>query len=244
MSVDNFVDRHIGPEDPEIQEMLDQIGVSSLNELMDQTLPASIRLQKELNIPAGMSEYEYLKYIRGIASKNKLFRSYIGMGYYNTITLSVIKRNILENPAWYTSYTPYQAEISQGRLEALLNFSTMTRCLPAALAAPARPAGRAGVRLAARGALVAAFFELVFLRAMGSCRGRRSSAAFCVADHEKLRGDCARHMHSPSGQDGVTLEQHSRPMSSDVRKVLTVSNLRTTRRRRGCRRTFRGRRSR
>ena len=125
MTTDMFVDRHIGPRDFEIQEMLDKVGVSSLDELMDKTVPASIRLKEDLKIPVGMSEYNYLKYIGEIAAKNRIFRSYIGTGYYNTISLSVVKRNILENPGWYTSYTPYQAEISQGRLEALLNFQTM-----------------------------------------------------------------------------------------------------------------------
>ncbi len=125
MSIDKFVDRHIGPRDSEIQEMLDKIGVSSLNELVEKTIPSSIRLKSGPGINEGMSEYHYLNYIREIAAKNRLFRSYIGMGYYNTISLSVIRRNILENPGWYTSYTPYQAEISQGRLEALLNFQTL-----------------------------------------------------------------------------------------------------------------------
>ena len=105
--------------------MLDKIGVGSLDELIDKTVPQSIRLEKPLNLPEGISEYEYLNKIRQIASKNKLYKTYIGMGYYDTIFPSVIKRNILENPVWYTSYTPYQAEISQGRLEALLNFQTV-----------------------------------------------------------------------------------------------------------------------
>ncbi len=125
MITDRFSDRHIGPRDSEIQEMLDLIGVATLDELIDQTLPRSIRLRQPLNIGPGLSEYEYLQQIREIGKKNKLFRSYIGTGYYGTVTLSVIRRNILENPVWYTSYTPYQAEISQGRLEALLNFQTM-----------------------------------------------------------------------------------------------------------------------
>jgi glycine dehydrogenase len=105
--------------------MLKKTGLGSLDDLIMQTIPASILMKKPLHLPEGISEYEYLKYIREIGRKNKLFRSFIGMGYYNTITLPVIQRNILENPAWYTSYTPYQAEISQGRLTALLNFQTM-----------------------------------------------------------------------------------------------------------------------
>ena len=125
MSTDNFTSRHIGPDADDIREMLKTIGVSNLDELIGQTLPASIRSMEKLDIGEGISEYEYLKKIRRIASENKVFRSFIGMGYYQSITPSVIKRNILENPSWYTSYTPYQAEISQGRLEALLNFQTM-----------------------------------------------------------------------------------------------------------------------
>lgn len=105
--------------------MLGKIGVSSLNELIDQTVPANIRLKGDLNLPEALSEYEYLRELRGKAAHNKVYRSYIGLGYYGTVTPSVIRRNIFENPGWYTQYTPYQAEIAQGRLEALLNFQTM-----------------------------------------------------------------------------------------------------------------------
>jgi glycine dehydrogenase len=125
MATDRFISRHIGPRDHEINKMLGKIGVNSLDELISRTIPESIRINKSLDLPDEMSEYEYLKYIRKIASKNEVFRSYIGMGYYGTILPAVIKRNILENPGWYTSYTPYQAEISQGRLEALLIFQTV-----------------------------------------------------------------------------------------------------------------------
>jgi glycine dehydrogenase len=125
MATDRFISRHIGPRDHEINKMLGKIGVNSLDELISRTIPESIRINKSLDLPDEMSEYEYLKYIRKIASKNEVFRSYIGMGYYGTILPAVIKRNILENPGWYTSYTPYQAEISQGRLEALLIFQTI-----------------------------------------------------------------------------------------------------------------------
>jgi glycine dehydrogenase len=121
----NFINRHLGPSQDEVERMLQTIGVASLDELINRTIPSSIRLNGEMNLPEGMSEYEYLRKLRLIAAKNKLFRSYIGMGYYNTITPPVIQRNILENPGWYTAYTPYQAEISQGRLEALLAFQTM-----------------------------------------------------------------------------------------------------------------------
>lgn len=125
MITDSFVSRHIGPRDHEIDEMLKVVGVSSLDELINQTVPTSIRLKKPLNLPAPLTEHEYLNKINALAGKNKIYRSFIGLGYYGTATPAVIIRNIFENPSWYTSYTPYQAEISQGRLEALLNFQTM-----------------------------------------------------------------------------------------------------------------------
>jgi len=125
ITTDKFVDRHNGPRSSDISSMLKKIGANSVDELIDQTVPSSIRLKKPLDLPEGMSEYQYQKHLRGIAAKNKLFNSYIGLGYYNTIVPAVIQRNILENPGWYTAYTPYQAEIAQGRLEALLNFQTM-----------------------------------------------------------------------------------------------------------------------
>jgi len=125
MAFDNFTKRHLGINDEDLKFMLSKIGVSSLDNLIDKTIPGSIRLKESLKIPEGISEAEYLTHIREIAQKNKVFKTYIGLGYYNTITPAVILRNIFENPSWYTSYTPYQAEISQGRLEALLNFQTM-----------------------------------------------------------------------------------------------------------------------
>jgi len=125
MITDNFIKRHNGPREEEVEMMLSKIGVSSLDELIEKTVPSSIRLKQELNLPKGMNEFEYINHIKEIGSKNKIYKTFIGMGYYNTITPGVITRNILENPGWYTSYTPYQAEISQGRLEALLNFQTM-----------------------------------------------------------------------------------------------------------------------
>ncbi|MBI9055168.1 MAG: aminomethyl-transferring glycine dehydrogenase [Bacteroidales bacterium] len=125
MALDNFIQRHIGPRDHEISKMVEKIGVSSLDELINKTVPSSIRLDKPLPIGKGMSEYEYTTKLRKIAAKNKLYKTFIGMGYYDTILPAVVQRNILENPSWYTSYTPYQAEISQGRLEALLNFQTV-----------------------------------------------------------------------------------------------------------------------
>lgn len=125
ITTDKFVNRHNGPRKNDVKNMLEKIGTNSVDELIDQTIPSAIRLKTPLNLPTGMSEYDYHKYLRAIASKNKIFKTYIGLGYYNTIVPPVVQRNILENPGWYTAYTPYQAEISQGRLEALLNFQTM-----------------------------------------------------------------------------------------------------------------------
>jgi glycine dehydrogenase len=126
-----FSFRHIGPSEQETQEMLETIGVSSLPELINQTIPESIRLKEPLQLPHAISEYQYLQELKNIAAKNRVFTSYIGQGYYGTITPSVILRNVFENPGWYTQYTPYQAEISQGRLESLLNFQTMVSDLTA-----------------------------------------------------------------------------------------------------------------
>ena len=125
MLTNNFIKRHNGPREKELRQMLDKIKVSSLDALVDETIPKAIRMKEPLNLSKGMNEYEYLNHIKNIGAKNKIFKSYIGLGYYNTISPGVITRNILENPGWYTSYTPYQAEISQGRLEALLNYQTM-----------------------------------------------------------------------------------------------------------------------
>jgi len=127
--MESFVHRHNGPREEDLPQMLKTIGVSSIDELIDQTIPKAIRLKEPLDLPDGITEYEYLQHIKEIASKNKVYKSYIGLGYYGTVTPSVIVRNILENPSWYTSYTPYQAEISQGRLEALLNFQTVVSSL-------------------------------------------------------------------------------------------------------------------
>jgi len=124
-STQKFSHRHIGPNDHEINEMLSFLGYESIDELIHKTIPDNILLKDKLDIGDGLSEHEFLKTIKSVASKNKIVKSFIGMGYYGTITPPVILRNILENPGWYTAYTPYQAEISQGRLEALLNFQTM-----------------------------------------------------------------------------------------------------------------------
>ncbi len=125
MSNSEFASRHIGPDGKDVSLMIREIGVQSLDQLIDETIPSSIRLKQQLALPVSVSEYRFLKELRTVASKNKVYRSYIGAGYYNTITPGVILRNVFENPGWYTAYTPYQAEISQGRLEALLNFQTM-----------------------------------------------------------------------------------------------------------------------
>jgi glycine dehydrogenase len=126
-----FIPRHIGPNEQETRQMLKAIGEPGLSELIDKTVPPNIRMSHPLNIPAAMSEHEYLKHIKEISQKNKVFKNYIGQGYYDTIVPSVILRNVFENPGWYTQYTPYQAEISQGRLESLLNFQTMVSDLTA-----------------------------------------------------------------------------------------------------------------
>src|SRR5688572_1678258 len=122
---DWFPRRHIGPSPEERDRMLATIGVPSLDALIDEAIPASIRLREPLNLPPAESEHQYLQRLTGMARKNKTFRSYIGLGYHDTVTPSVILRMVMENPGWYTPYTPYQAEIAQGRLESLLNFQTM-----------------------------------------------------------------------------------------------------------------------
>src|SRR5687767_12917920 len=122
---DSFVSRHIGPRAEDVAEMLRALRVSSLGDLIDETVPPSIRLSGNLELGPGKPEHELLAEARALAGKNRILRSFIGMGYHDCITPPVILRNILENPGWYTAYTPYQAEISQGRLEALLNFQTM-----------------------------------------------------------------------------------------------------------------------
>ena len=125
MNTDSFALRHIGPREAEIKEMLKTVGAESLGQLIDQTVPKDIRLNAPLNLAPAMSEHEFLNHIQTLGAKNKNYKTYIGLGYHNTHTPSVIKRNILENPGWYTAYTPYQAEIAQGRLEALLNYQTL-----------------------------------------------------------------------------------------------------------------------
>lgn len=125
MTTDSFAYRHIGPREHEVEEMLKAVGVNSIEELIDETIPKNIRLKEELNLAPAYSENEFITKIRNLGRKNSVFKTYIGMGYHPTIMPGVVQRNILENPGWYTAYTPYQAEIAQGRLEALLNFQTV-----------------------------------------------------------------------------------------------------------------------
>ncbi|HET9962211.1 MAG TPA: glycine dehydrogenase (aminomethyl-transferring), partial [Nitrospiraceae bacterium] len=128
---DSFVPRHIGPSDSDIQEMLGALGLPSLQALADVTVPSDIRFRGQLTVPTQRSEQDVLDELRNLARRNQIYRSLIGMGYYDCVTPPVVQRNILENPGWYTQYTPYQAEIAQGRLEALVNFQTMVSDLTA-----------------------------------------------------------------------------------------------------------------
>src|SRR6188472_1944013 len=125
----SFQSRQIGPDDADRAAMLKAIGVPSLDALIDQTIPPAIRSKAPLDLPEGEAEHTYLRRLRGIAARNTVARSYIGLGYFGCVTPSVILRNVFENPSWYTPYTPYQAEIAQGRLESLLNFQTVVKDL-------------------------------------------------------------------------------------------------------------------
>src|SRR5690606_27055932 len=126
-----FLFRHVGPDDQDTQDMLNTIGVDSIDTLIQKTIPEAIRLPKPLNLAAAVSEADYLRSLKRNSMGNTVAKSYIGQGYYDTHTPSVILRNVFENPGWYTQYTPYQAEISQGRLESLLNYQTMVSDLTA-----------------------------------------------------------------------------------------------------------------
>ena len=125
MRTDVFASRHIGITPEDLASMLETIGADSLEQLIYETVPDDIRLKKPFGLDEAMSEHRFLSHMQKLSEKNQLFRSYIGLGYHESLTPSVIKRNILENPGWYTAYTPYQAEIAQGRLEALLNYQTV-----------------------------------------------------------------------------------------------------------------------
>src|SRR5690606_901544 len=125
MNTEIFANRHIGISERDLPKMLRTIGVDNLDQLIDQTIPKDIRLKQDLDLSPGISEHSFLGHLEELAQGNKVFKTYIGLGYHESLTPSPIKRNILENAGWYTAYTPYQAEIAQGRLEALLNFQTM-----------------------------------------------------------------------------------------------------------------------
>lgn len=125
MTFNSFRTRHIGPRGSQLDEMLEIVGSSSLDTLMSEAMPDDIRIRSSLNLGEPQTEHDYLEHVAAVAGENKIFKCFIGMGYYGCVTPSVIRRNVLEDPSWYTPYTPYQAEISQGRLEALLNFQTM-----------------------------------------------------------------------------------------------------------------------
>ena len=125
MKTDAFALRHIGPSENDLQHMFKTIGVENFDQLVYETLPNDIRLKADLDLEPAMTEYEFANHIKKLGNKNKMFQSYIGLGYNQAIVPAVIQRNIFENPGWYTAYTPYQAEIAQGRLEAILNFQTM-----------------------------------------------------------------------------------------------------------------------
>ena len=131
MKTDVFANRHIGIHETDLPEMLEKIGVKSLDELINKTIPSKIRLKAPLALNPPMTERAFMEHMAALAAKNKMYTSYIGCGWYDTITPAVIQRNIFENPVWYTSYTPYQTEISQGRLEALMNFQTVISDLTA-----------------------------------------------------------------------------------------------------------------
>ena len=131
METTKFANRHIGIEEKDLPQMLGEIGVKTLDELIDKTIPSQIRLKQPLPLAPAMTEREFAMHIAELASQNKLYKTYIGAGWYDSVTPAVIQRNVFENPVWYTSYTPYQAEISQGRLEALLNFQTVVSDLTA-----------------------------------------------------------------------------------------------------------------
>ena len=131
MKTDLLADRHIGIQEEDLPVMLEKIGVKSLDELINKTIPSKIRLKEPLPLATPMTEREFAEHITELASQNKIYTSYIGMGWYDSITPAVIQRNVFENPVWYTSYTPYQTEVSQGRLEALMNFQTVISDLTA-----------------------------------------------------------------------------------------------------------------
>jgi len=165
-----FEQRHNGPQPQEIEAMLDLIGVTSVDELIQQTVPSNIRLERDLDLPDPLTEAEFLARFKQLAKKNKLWKSYIGMGYYDTVTPPVILRNIMENPGWYTAYTPYQAEIAQGRLEMLINYQTMVMDLT-------------GMELANASLLDEATAAAEAMTMLFGLRKKQERVVFFVADH-------------------------------------------------------------
>src|SRR5438067_4212490 len=174
-TVATFVDRHIGPSADEVAQMLRELGFENLDALIDATVPKNIRLDRPLELPKAKSENEALAELRALASKNKVARNFIGAGYSDTITPPVIQRNILENPGWYTAYTPYQAELAQGRLEALLNFQTMVTGLTAL--------DIANASLLDEATAAAEAMALCYHAAVAAVAGRGARNKFVVADN-------------------------------------------------------------
>ncbi len=170
--VDSFIPRHIGPSDADVRAMLELLGYDSLDAMIDATVPSGIRMRRPLQIHGAMSESEALANMRAIATKNRIFRSYIGLGYHDCVTPPVVQRNVLENPGWYTAYTPYQAEIAQGRLEALLTFQTMVIDLTGL--------GIANASLLDEGTAAAEAMALCFAASGGSA-GRDEKEVFFIA---------------------------------------------------------------
>ncbi|MEO7177100.1 MAG: glycine dehydrogenase, partial [Saprospiraceae bacterium] len=168
----NFSHRHIGIHKEDLGSMLQTIGVDSIDQLIAQTIPDSIRRKKPLQSPEAMSEQEYLDFLKGVASKNKVFKNYIGLGYSGTVTPSVILRNIFQNPGWYTQYTPYQAEIAQGRLEALLNFQTVVSDLTGLPIANASLLDEA----------TAAAEAMAMFHSLSNKKGKKSKDEFFISD--------------------------------------------------------------
>jgi glycine dehydrogenase len=211
---DRFQDRHIGPSAAARARMLAAIGVSSLDALIDEAVPAGIRLTHPLDVAGPETEHGFLRRLAGIADRNRVCRSYIGLGYHDTITPSVILRMVLENPGWYTPYTPYQAEIAQGRLESLLNFQTMVTDLTGMQVANASLLDEATAAAEAMALLfrvrtnkpapgqAAAFLvsDRCFPRARAVSRRTWGSARLAHLHHARPRGGCARgRRHGPAG---------------------------------------------
>ena len=211
---EKFESRHIGPEARQVEQMLKVMKVASVEDLIAQTIPAGIRLKKSLNLPVAKSEYEFLQDFKKMASKNKLYKSYMGMGYYNTITPGVILRNILENPGWYTAYTPYQAEIAQGRLEALINYQTMVIDLTGMEIANAS--------LLDEGTAAAEAMHLMYASRKGS---KKTATKFFVDQHifpQTL--DVLKTRSAPIGVDLVVGDVHSADLSDPALFALFIQN--------------------